>query len=1119
MIIPNYISPLRAPRPAWFFHDGEGRRAEIGRSKDRFPNVFVFWRGAATLLLACAFLIATGSQTNAQNQDDLRRAQKLYEKAVQSKNLKDQTKLLQQAVQLVSDKAAESTNKSNSALSPASRRLAANIHYALGHIFYQQSRWELAVFHLEKTLSIDSTFAAPDGAALYKFLAQAHHALAVQLLAQGKIQAALQSALTALRRDSNLGPAHTTVGLIYFQQGKYDAAIAAYNQALRAAPSERSQSAQLYNNLGAAHEANGDLAAAVQSYRRTLEFEPGLTLAQKNLQRADEKLAAQSPNIVGKQAAVDSARYGTKKRDSQTAVQQPPPNSAKAKPGKGKQTETSKPASKVAASGSRDANRRASEKIETNAASRLNPRADSVSAKEEKSSPLTAATVRPRLATGRDTVFTAKPESAHAATQSPRSHPPSTTRPAIKSAFPWWRILLAASLLIGSALAFIYRQHLVQGLPILTPFFARGLLLMAGLSSAWANLKSALIRARPGSPIPTAMPPSASEEAVQQKATLSRSSTLSMNLIRAWSFSKSAIIRIRPLLSILLVSLIQAWSILKSAITRVPPRLSILSVSLARIWSISKSAIIELRPCLSIPSVSLIRVWSISKSALVGVRPRLSVPVVTFKRAWLRFKPVLSPRLSLPSGHSMRLLPLRSKLDLASGSEKQAAAQLSQKGEEALTIQEELEVESPSAVTDNTEEPRQLSLQTQAFFAEIIAAEPEINEFDEAAVLQHLIDISPENESTSPSAADKTPPAQANKEVLSIETPVSTSGLVELPPETINGHNGADVVSHNQISTPIAIVTSEPLDAPNLNGQRIDFTDANNPNGRSQHRDEPHSASTAKLGRYFIEREIGQGAMGKIYLALDPKLDRRVVIKTVCFNLATREVDTSTLKDRIYREARAIAKLSHPNIVVVYDVEDDKDLSYIVMEHIEGQDLRQVLRVEHLLDHQRAMRIVAQVCSALDYAHRAGIIHRDVKPSNIMLLPGDKAKVTDFGIAKIADNFSLTLPGHVLGTPSYMAPEQFEGQESDGRADIFSLGVVLYELVTGRRPFTGNSLASLAYKIVHKMHIPPSLQNVELPMELDEIIGRALAKNPEERYQTAREFREALLAVPTEVMG
>jgi serine/threonine-protein kinase len=302
------------------------------------------------------------------------------------------------------------------------------------------------------------------------------------------------------------------------------------------------------------------------------------------------------------------------------------------------------------------------------------------------------------------------------------------------------------------------------------------------------------------------------------------------------------------------------------------------------------------------------------------------------------------------------------------------------------------------------------------------------------------------------------------------------------------------------------LISSAPCSAPEEN-ENTEQPATSIPDGRSQ----PQT-----IGRYLVEREIGKGAMGKIYLAFDPKLDRRVVIKTVCFNLAASEADTAALKDRIYREARAIAKLSHPNIVVVYDVEDDKELSYIVMEHLEGRDLRQALQNERRFDYPRAIKIVAQVCSALDYAHQAGIIHRDIKPSNIMLLPDDKAKVTDFGIAKIADNFSLTLPGHVLGTPSYMAPEQFEEETFDGRADIFSLGVVFYELLTGSRPFAGDSLAALAYKIVHKMHIPPSLQNVELPLELDEIVHRALAKQPEERYQTAQEFREALLAVEAE---
>jgi tRNA A-37 threonylcarbamoyl transferase component Bud32/tetratricopeptide (TPR) repeat protein len=268
-----------------------------------------------------------------------------------------------------------------------------------------------------------------------------------------------------------------------------------------------------------------------------------------------------------------------------------------------------------------------------------------------------------------------------------------------------------------------------------------------------------------------------------------------------------------------------------------------------------------------------------------------------------------------------------------------------------------------------------------------------------------------------------------------------------------------------------------------------------------------------RIGRYLIEKEIARAATGRIYKAWDPKLDRTVVLKTVQYGFATSTQEIAGLKDRIYREARAIAKLNHTNIVIVYDVDDQPEFSYLVMEYLDGRDLKQVLETERRMDCGRALHIVMQVCDAMEYAHRSGVFHRDVKPSNIMLLDNDETKVTDFGIAKISNYLSLTQTGRVLGTPSYMAPEQIEGHATDGRADLFSIGVVLYELIAGKRPFVADSLAALAYKIVHKPHIPPSLENVELPMELDEVLQRSLAKSPGERYQSATEFREALLAV------
>ena len=265
-----------------------------------------------------------------------------------------------------------------------------------------------------------------------------------------------------------------------------------------------------------------------------------------------------------------------------------------------------------------------------------------------------------------------------------------------------------------------------------------------------------------------------------------------------------------------------------------------------------------------------------------------------------------------------------------------------------------------------------------------------------------------------------------------------------------------------------------------------------------------------KIDRFVIEKEISKGGNGKIYKAWDPKLDRAVVLKTVEYSFAASEFEIPAFKERIYVEARAIAKLKHPNIVTIYDVDDEPDFSYLVMEYLDGSDLRRLLRQEHRLDCKQAIDIVVQICDALEYAHHTGVYHRDIKPSNVMLLENGDVKVMDFGIAKINNSFTLTQPGKVLGTPCYMAPEQIDGQDVDGRADLFSLGVVLYELLIGKRPFVADSLAALAYKIVHKTHIPPSLENVELPMDIDNILNKALAKKPEDRYKNAKVFRDAL---------
>ena len=301
------------------------------------------------------------------------------------------------------------------------------------------------------------------------------------------------------------------------------------------------------------------------------------------------------------------------------------------------------------------------------------------------------------------------------------------------------------------------------------------------------------------------------------------------------------------------------------------------------------------------------------------------------------------------------------------------------------------------------------------------------------------------------------------------------------------------------------------VDADYPSSQSDDFSES----GSLTHTVDMAQFQPHKIGRYLIEKEIGRGAAGRIYKAWDPKLDRTVVIKTVSYSLTATGEDIKRLKARVYREARSAARLNHPNIVVVYDVEDEATFSYIVMEYIEGRNLSELLDVEKKLDPERTIRIITQVCKALQFAHAAGIVHRDIKPSNILIPKDDKIKVTDFGIAKLTNHLTLTQTGKVVGTPSYMAPEQIEAGNIDTRCDLFSLGVVFYELLTGIRPFTGNSLAALAYKIVHTNPAQPSAHIAELTGDFDNIILKLMSKDADHRYQSASEVIDAMRKMKT----
>jgi serine/threonine-protein kinase len=266
------------------------------------------------------------------------------------------------------------------------------------------------------------------------------------------------------------------------------------------------------------------------------------------------------------------------------------------------------------------------------------------------------------------------------------------------------------------------------------------------------------------------------------------------------------------------------------------------------------------------------------------------------------------------------------------------------------------------------------------------------------------------------------------------------------------------------------------------------------------------------VGRYEVVSELGQGAMGIVYKAKDPKINRFLAIKTIRFSDEFEPDKIREIKDRFMREAQIAGKLAHPSIVAVYDVGEDYDLTYMAMEYLEGESLQKYCRKGFLLPLRKVLFIVSEVALALDYAHRQGVIHRDVKPANIMVLKDGKVKVTDFGIAKAVSS-SQTKSGIVLGTPNYMSPEQINGHQIDGRSDIFSLGVVFFELLTGMLPFHGKNLTNLFYQITQAKHPSPREINPKVPNPVEQIVDKALSKDPERRFQTCSDFARYLKAM------
>ncbi len=266
-----------------------------------------------------------------------------------------------------------------------------------------------------------------------------------------------------------------------------------------------------------------------------------------------------------------------------------------------------------------------------------------------------------------------------------------------------------------------------------------------------------------------------------------------------------------------------------------------------------------------------------------------------------------------------------------------------------------------------------------------------------------------------------------------------------------------------------------------------------------------------RFGRYEILTELGRGAMGVVYKARDPKINRLVAVKTISLagQPAEEELD---YRERFVREAEAAGRLSHPGIVTIFDVGEEPETRapYIVMEFVGGESLdRLLLRNNHKLPVDAALRLTLELAEALDCAHGQGVVHRDLKPANILLTEDGHAKIADFGVAKL-NLANQTLGGRVLGTPAYMSPEQLNGEAVDGRSDLFSLGVILYTVLTGYKPFQGNSALTVSFKVVNRDPIPATLLDTELPPGLDYIIARAMAKDPAERYQRGVEMVQDL---------
>jgi serine/threonine-protein kinase len=275
-------------------------------------------------------------------------------------------------------------------------------------------------------------------------------------------------------------------------------------------------------------------------------------------------------------------------------------------------------------------------------------------------------------------------------------------------------------------------------------------------------------------------------------------------------------------------------------------------------------------------------------------------------------------------------------------------------------------------------------------------------------------------------------------------------------------------------------------------------------------------AELERLGRYEILKELGRGGMGIVLMGRDPHLDRKVALKIIKIDDSGDGMDHKELHERFYIEARAAGKINHPNIVTVYDVGEVDGKKFIAMEFVEGRTLADIISKDGPLPLLRTAKFIHQIADGLAYAHDSGIVHRDIKPGNILVTADDKAKIADFGLARLQSSGSVTQTGHAVGSPSYMSPEQVQGLAVDGRSDMFSLGVLFYELLTQRRPFEGESLTTVIFKIIKDTPMAPSQINKAVPPAIDNIIAKMTAKDPNMRYPSCADVAKAMLPFITD---